>query len=408
MAPFYKYKALDASGRPVEDMIEAVNVQVAQKKLKQEGAYVTELREDTVKRDRELFPALSKLLYRIPGKDIGLFAKQLGMLLGAGIPLNTALSDIWSQCSNPNLRKVLGQMKEDVEGGKSLSEAMGEHDAVFPPVYKNMVQVGEATGSYEKTLNRLAELEQKNAELKGKAITALVYPGIMAIVSIGVILFLLASVVPQIETLFASFKGAELPLPTRIVLGVSNAFRDFWYLMVIVGVAGFAGFQSWRQTNEGKIKWDKIRLKIPLMGSIQNKIIVNRFARNLGILLDSNVPLLMALEIVGGTVGSDLFQQEIGNAIKEIREGQSLKDSLKHSEILPNMVKGMMSAGEASDRMGDVLLKVADIMEVEVDSAVRGLTNALEPIMIVFMGLIVGGIMISVMMPLYKMSELIK
>ena len=408
MPPVYRYKALDASGRLTEDMIEAASVQMAQKKLKQQGSYVTELKEDTVKRDRDFFPALSKLLYRIPGKDLGLFAKQLGILLGAGIPLNVALSDVWVQCTNPNLKKILGQMKEDIVAGKSLSEAMEEHKNVFPPVYKSMVQVGEATGSYEKTLNRLAELEEKNAELKSKAITALVYPGIMALVSIGVVLFLLTSVVPQIETLFANFKGAELPLPTRIVLGVSNAFRDFWYLMVIGSISAFAGWQSWKQTDKGKIQWDKIRLKIPLMGSIQNKIIVSRFSRNLGILLESSVPLLTALEIIGGTVGSELFNQEIKNAIQEIREGQSMKDSLKHSEILPSMAKGMMAAGEASDKMGDVLLKIADITEAEVDAAVRGLTNALEPIMIVFMGIVVGGIMIAVMMPLYKMSELIK
>ena len=339
---------------------------------------------------------------------MGLFAKQLGTLLGAGIPLNEALRDVWDQCHNLNLKKVLGQMKESVITGKSLSEAIGEHDNIFPPVYKSMIKVGEATGSYEKTLNQLAELEEKNAALKSKAITSLVYPIIMLVVSVGVVIFLLTSVVPQIQTLFSSFDGAELPLPTRIVLGVSDIFRNGWYLIIIVALGGSIGFLSWKQTDKGKIGWDRTLLKIPLLGNIHNKVVVSRFARNLGILLDSNVPLLAGLEIVGETVGSEVFKQELNNSIQEIKEGSSLKDSLKNSEILPHMAKGMMSAGEASDRMGDMLVKVADIMEAEVDSAVRGLTNSLEPIMIVVMGIIVGGIMIAVMLPLYQMSELIR
>ena len=299
-------------------------------------------------------------------------------------------------------------MKEDVVGGKSLSEAIGEHESVFPPVYKSMIQVGEATGSYEKTLNRLAELEEKNADLKNKAITALVYPGIMFLVSIAVVIFLLTSVIPQIETLFASFEGAELPFATRFVLGISSIFRKYWYLLILLSLGGFIAFQSWQQTEKGRIKWDTYRLKMPLLGKVQSKIIISRFSRNLGILLDSNVPLLNALEIVGNTVGNALFHREISVAIQDIKEGSSLKEALKESIILTHMVKGMMSAGEASDRLSEVLNKVADIMEAEVDTSVRGLTNALEPIMIIFMGIVVGGIMIAVMMPLYKMSELIK
>ena len=406
--PIYRYKALDPSGKSIEDFIEASSQQIAQSRLRNQNFYIMELKEDTVKRDRELFPQLAKLLYRISSKEMGLFAKQLGTLLGAGIPLNDALRDVWDQSSNPNLKKVLGQMKEDVLGGKSLSETIGEHESIFPPVYKSMIEVGEATGSYEKTLNRLAELEEKNAELKSKAITALVYPSIMFLVSIGVIIFLLTSVVPQIETLFSNFEGAELPFATQFVLGISGIFRKYWYLLIILSLGLIAGFQSWQQTKTGKITWDTYKLKIPILGNIQSKIIISRFSRNLGILLDSNVPLLSALKIVSDTVGSPLFSQEISTAIKDIEEGSSLKKSFKGSVILTHMVKGMISAGEASDRLSEVLGKVADIMEVEVDTSVRSLTNALEPIMIVFMGIVVGGIMIAVMLPLYKMSELIK
>ena len=176
---------------------------------------------------------------------------------------------------------------------------------------------------------------------------------------------------------------------------------------IIIG-RWIVGIQLWRQSPEGKLKWDRFRFKIPLLGKIQNKIIVSRFARNLGTLIDSNVSLLTALDIISDMSGSEIFKQELKRSIQEVREGSSLKKSLQKSEILPQITKGMISAGESTDRMAEVLLKVADIMEAEVDAAVRGLTSALEPIMIVFMGVVVGGIMVSVMLPLYKMTELIK
>ena len=243
----YRYKAFNNAGKQIEDYIEASTLQIARAKLKQQGMYVREIHEDILKRDREIFPQLSKLLYRISSKDMGLFARQLGTLLGAGISLNQALTDVWEQTENPNFKKVIGQMKEDVVSGKSLSESIAAHPDVFPPVYENMVKVGEATGTYELTLNRLAELEEKNAELKGKAITALVYPGIMLFVSIGVVMFLLTSVVPQIETMFAQFEGAELPLPTRIVLAVSSIVRNYWYILILFVAGCLTILDSWKK-----------------------------------------------------------------------------------------------------------------------------------------------------------------
>ena len=406
--PIYRYKAFNSSGKQIENYIESSSLSAAQANLKQQGYYIREIREDIIKRDRELFPELSKLLYRVSGKDMGLFSRQLGTLLGAGITLNQALTDVWEQTSNQHFKKIISQMKQDVVSGKSLSEAIAAHKDIFPPVYENMVKVGEATGSYESTLNSLAELEEKNAELKGKAITALVYPGIMLFVSFAVVIFLLTSVVPQIETMFAQFEGAELPLPTRIVLGISSFVRNYWYLAILGAGASLLLLGRWKSTTDGKLKWNRFVFKIPLLGKIQLKITVSRFARNLGILLERNVSLLVALSIVSGVVDSAILKKELEQAIKEIKEGISLKNALQKSEVLPQMTKGMMAAGEATDQMSKMLLKVATIMEAEVDSAVKGLTAALEPIMIVVMGGLVGGIMIAVMMPLYKLAELIK
>ena len=405
--PIFHYIAFNAKGDKVDGSIDATNLQIARNKLKQQKLYVKELKEDSAKRDRELFPFLSRILYRISRKEIGLFARQLGTLLGAGISIDEALSDVWEQTSNPHLKKIISQIKEDVIHGKSLSEGLGIQKQIFPPVYESMIRVGEATGSYEPTLYRLAELEEKNEELKGKAITALIYPAFMLVMSMAVVLFLLTTVIPQIESMFASLKG-ELPLPTRVVIALSHFIRDFWPFAILTFLAGMFGFYRYTKTAEGKKKWHGFILKIPFFGTLLKKIQVGRFARNLGVLLEAKVPLLSALEIVAGTVGNEVFAAELIKAGLDIQEGASFKESLKNSAILPHMAKGMIGAGEASDRMGEMLIKVAQILESEVETNVRGLTTSLEPIMIVVMGFLVGGIMAAVMMPLYKMTEYIK
>jgi len=405
--PIFEYKVFDESGNLSEGHIESHNIQAARQKLRQQKYYIKSLKEDSAKRDRQLFPFLAKLLYRIPRKDIGLFVKQLGTLLGAGITIDDAMQGVWEQTENEHLKKIIVEMRQALVSGKSLSDSFAEHKEIFPPVYENMVRVGEATGNYEAVLNRLSELEEKNEDLKSKTITAMIYPGIMFLLSISVVLFLLTSVVPQIEVLFKNFK-AELPLPTQIVLGLSSLVKNTWHFFLLATPFVYYFFQKWKSTSKGKLKWDTLKLKMPFFGSLFRKIEVSRFTRNFGTLLDSNVPLLSALEIINGTVENEIFRLEIEKAIEQIKEGDNLKDSLKSSVILPHLVKGMMAAGESSDRLSEMLLKSSDVLEAEVDTVVKRLTTALEPVMIIFMGLAVGGIMASVMMPLFKMSELIK
>lgn len=403
----YQYNAFTSAGEKVEGVIDAQSIDAARQKLKSRKLYVKEIKEDVSRRDRELFPVLGKLLHRVSRKEIGVFARQLGTLLGAGIKIDEALNDIYEQTDNQSLQKIVIQMKQSVVEGRSLSEAFAEHRDIFPPVYENMIRVGEATGSYEPTLHRLAELEEKNEELKSKAITAMIYPAFMLAISMGVIFFLLTAVVPQIENMFASF-DAELPLPTRITLALSSLVQNFWALGILAMVGGVLAFLKYRSKPEGKYRIDRTILKIPFFGSLVRKIQVGRFARNLGTLLEANVPLLSALEITAGTAGNEVFKTELLEADKQIREGASIREALRSSTFLPQMARGMMAAGEASDRMPELLLKIADIMESDVDAAVRRLTTSLEPVMIVFMGGIVAGIMASVMLPLYKMTELIK
>jgi len=406
MSVFY-YKALTHAGKEMSGHIEATNSQMALSQLKKQNLYIKELREDIAGRDRELFPFLSKIIYHVPRKDIGLFARQLATLLGAGIKLDNALGDIQEQTRNQHLSKSITSLKAAVTEGKSLSEAIGAQEHLFPPIYKQMIRVGEATGSYEKTLTRLAELEEKGSELKNKVITAMIYPVIMIMLSLFVVLFLLNSVVPQIQEIFESFK-AELPLPTKIVIFFSMITRRLWPLFIISIFGLYYALHVFKKKEGGQLKLDKFKLKIPLYGNLIRKLEVSRFSRNLGILLESGVPLLDSLTVVQTIVDNQIFKAELLEAARQIKEGESLVASFKSSTFLPHMVKGMISAGESSDRLAELILKTADIMENEVDTSVKGLTTALEPLMMIVMGGLVGGIMVAILMPLYQMSQLIK
>ncbi|RME87856.1 MAG: type II secretion system F family protein [Candidatus Hydrogenedentota bacterium] len=405
--PVFSYKAFDSAGKEVKGVIEAANLAMARSKLQQQRLYIREIQEDIAKRDRTLFPFLAKFIYRIPRKDIGLFAKELGTLLGAGISLDEALQDVWEQTSNPNLKKIILDIKNEVISGASLSEGLKNHSDIFPPVYSSMVQVGEATGSYETVLNRLSELEEKNYELKSKAITALIYPSFMFAMSIGVVLFLLTSVVPQIQNMFAKFKG-ELPLLTRFVIASSEFIRAGWPFLILLLVAALYGLYRYRKSEVGKLKTDELLFRLPLFGKLLKKIQASRFARNFGVLLESNVSLITAMEIVTDTITNEVFRQELKEGLVQIKEGVSIRQALSSSEVLPQMAKGLIAAGESTDKLPQMLIKVADILDREIDTAVKGLTTSLEPVLIVVMGVLVGGIMAAILLPIYQITQYIR
>ena len=405
----FQYKGFDATGKPKSGHLEATTVQVARTKLKQRGLFIKDLREDSGKRDRQLFPFLSKLIYRIPRKEIGLFARQLGTLLGAGIKLDRALQDIAEQTPRINLQKIISQIRASVLEGKSLSEALALNKDIFPPVYESMVKVGESTGSYEKTLLSLADIEEKNSDLKQKAFVSMIYPGFMLVLMVFVVLFLLTSVIPQIEQLFLSFGSrVQLPLPTRIVIAMSGAAQASWPFLIAGFFAAMYGLHRYRKTKKGRYKYDTFILKIPIFGKLIKKLQVSMFCRNMSALLGAKVPILLAMQIVENSVGNEVFKQELQVAAKAIQEGEALKVALMNSDFLPHMVKGMISAGESSDRLAELIKKASEIMENEVETAVKSLQSSIEPIMIVLIGVIVGGIMGAILMPLSKLTELIQ
>ncbi len=402
--PLFTYVAFNKKGKEEKGIVDANNIQAARTKLKNKGLYVRSIAEDREKEERDLFPFLTKLLYRIPRKEVGLFSKMLGTLLGAGIPLDRCLMSIIDQIENVYLKKVVIEMRADITEGLSLSESMKKHPTVFPDQYPSLIAVGESTGNYEDTLHRLAELEEKSAELKSKVQVAMIYPVIMGALSLAVSVFLLIVVIPQIEQLFASF-NATLPLITRIVIGLSYFLTNYWWLILISIFGGSLAFAKWKATENGIKVWDRFILRVPVVGSLLKKVLVSNFARNLSILLMNRVPLIVSLNIVSDVVNHTVFREEITAAIVKIKEGGKLSDSLQGSQILSQMVLGMLSAGEASDKVPEMMTKLSEIYESEVDTAIKSLTQSLEPIMILVMGGIIFTIMAAIMTPMYKLTQ---
>lgn len=400
----YQYIALSKAGKEDKGIVDAPNIQVARNKLKNKGLYVRTIKEDTEKKERELFPFLAKLVYRIPRKEVGMFVRQLGTLIGAGIPLDRSLSNIIDQTENKNFKKVVIEMKAAITEGASLSQAMEKHPDVFPKQFPSLISVGEKTGEYEKTLMRLAELEEASSELKSKVQVAMVYPFIMGLLSLVVAIFLLTIVIPQIQELFTQF-DAELPLITRIVIGISSAIINYWWLMIGSVFGGIYFFIRFKNSKNGRPKWDRFVLKIPIFGSLIKKVLVSGFARNLSVLLANRVNLITSLDIVSVAVSNHVFESEIRSAISKIKEGGKLSDSLQGSLILSPMVIGMISAGEVSDTVPQMMSKLADIFDSEVNNAIKSMTQSLEPIMIVVMGGLIFTIMAAIMTPMYKLTQ---
>lgn len=400
----YAYIAFNKTGKEVKDIIEANNLQAARTKLKQKGLYVKSIKEDEEKKDRELLPFIAKFLYSVPRKQVVMFIRQLGTLIGAGIPLDKSLNNISEQVENRNLKKIIIDIRASITEGQSLSQAMTKYPDVFPNQYPSLISVGEKTGEYENTLLRLSDLEEASLDMKAKVQTAMVYPFIMGLVSSAVAIFLLVFVVPQIQDMYQQF-GAELPFITKFVLAISNILTNFWWLLIAVAVGGGIGFSTWKNSPNGKRIFDTYFIKIPIFGKLTRKVLVSNFARNLGVLLTNRVSLLTALTIVSNVVNHYIFQTEITSAIDKIKEGEKLSSAFQNSTVLPPMVLGMIAAGEISDTVPQMMNKLADIYDKEVDTTIKSMMQSLEPLLLVVMGFVIFGIMAAIMTPMFKLTQ---
>jgi type IV pilus assembly protein PilC len=339
----------------------------------------------------------------VKAKELAIFTRQFSVMIDAGLPLVQCLEILAGQQENKVFQKVLTGTRSQVEGGATLSAAMRSSPKVFDALYVNMVEAGETGGILDTILQRLSSYIEKNVKLQRAVKSALVYPVGVISVAAGVITLLLWKVVPIFATLFAGL-GVDLPLPTKIVIAMSNFVGSIFGLLFLVAIVGaLFGLKAWYGTRQGRFILDTIVLKLPIVGILMRKIAVARFTRTLGTLISSGVPILEGLDITAKTAGNAVVEKALQQVRKSLEEGKSLTEPLREAEVFPGMVTQMIAVGEQTGAMDAMLQKIADFYEEEVDAAVKDLLTALEPIMIVFLGVIVGGVVISMYLPLFSL-----
>jgi len=395
--PDYKYQGTSRSGGTVSGVMTASNKSELQSMLKRQQITATKMTEKGKEFNVPTFGG------GVTSKELAIFTRQFSVMIDAGLPLVQCLEILASQQENKTFQKVLAATRAQVEGGSTLSTAMKSTPKVFDPLYSNMVEAGETGGILDTILQRLSTYIEKNVKLQRAVKSALVYPVGVLTVAAGVITLLLWKVVPIFATLFAGL-GVDLPLPTRIVIGLSNLIGSIFGLLILMGIiGGIVALKVWYGTPQGRYIMDAAILKIPILGVLMRKIAVARFTRTLGTLISSGVPILEGLDITAKTAGNAVVEKALQKVRKSLEEGKSLTEPLKESEVFPGMVTQMIAVGEQTGAMDAMLQKIADFYEEEVDSAVKDLLTALEPIMIVFLGLVVGGVVISMYLPLFSL-----
>ena len=406
--PVYEYKALDKNGKSRKGIVNADSAGAARKKLRTSGNYPIYINESSAKERREeQGKSFSfNLFERISTKEVHIFTRQLATLLGANIPLVPALASLVTQTNNTSFKKIIAQIKESVNEGNTLTNAMAEHPRIFSNIYVNMVRAGEASGSLDIVMERLADFGEKQEELRGRLSAALIYPCIMALICIGVLIILITYIIPNITQVFVEMDQV-LPLPTRVLIEVSDFLKLYWFAVGIGVLALVAGMRFLLQTSTGRTVWDRVALKIPIVGKVMQKIILARFASTLGSLLQSGVALIASMEIVKTIVNNSQIAQVVDEAIVQIREGKSMTISLSNSPWFPPMFIQMVGVGEQAGNLENMLTKVANAYEREVESAVTGMTALIEPLMIVAMGGVVGAIIISILLPIFEMNQMV-
>ena len=395
--PVYTYKGTNRAGNNVSGEATATSKADLQNQLKRQNITPTKMSEKGKEFNLPTFGG------GVNSKELAIFTRQFSVMIDAGLPLVQCLEILAGQQENKTFQKVLAATRASVEGGATLSAAMRQHPKVFDALYVNMVEAGETGGILDTILQRLSTYIEKNVKLKRAVQSASIYPiGVMTIAG-SVVTLLLWKVVPIFATLFAGL-GVDLPLPTKIVIALSNFIGSiFGFLILVAMVGSVVGVKVWYGTEQGRVAIDTIILKLPVVGILMRKIAVARFTRTLGTLIASGVPILEGLEITAKTAGNAVVERSLMKVRKSLEEGKSLTEPLKESEVFPGMVTQMISVGEQTGAMDAMLQKIADFYEEEVDAAVKDLLTALEPIMIVFLGVVVGGVVISMYMPLFSL-----
>lgn len=397
--PTYRYSAMDTSGRTVTGTLEADSLELVRAKLADLSYHILAIREA---KSRAGFNEWFTGMQRVKLRDLVMFSRQFATMIDAGLSVVKCLDILQKQTRNPKLKDVIGEVKRDVGGGMSLTEALQKHPRIFSPLYVNMMRSAEAGGILDQVLDRLATFLEKEQETRNKIKSAMTYPAVVFCFASLMLVALLFFVLPKFKGIFETM-GLDLPLTTKIMLNSSEYLRDYWYiaLVVIAGMVVLAKTLS--RTEKGKYAIDAGKLRMPVFGDLILKTSVSRFARTFGTLISSGVPVLRALEIVADTAGNRVISDTVVRARSSIKEGEKISTPLFGSKIFPVMVTQMIAVGEETGRLDQMLVKVSNFYDEEVDATLKSLTSLIEPLMIVGLGLIVGFIAVSVISPIYSL-----
>src|SRR3990172_192620 len=340
-------------------------------------------------------------------KDITIFSRQFATMINSGLSLTKSLNILAEQTENSALAELIGQVQKDVEGGQTLSEALARHPRAFSGLFVSMVKAGETGGVLDEVLVKVAEHYEKDMALKAKIKSAMAYPIVMFVMSMLIVFAMITFIVPVFVNMFATL-GGELPVPTKILVWASAAVRSFWYLMIAAVVGLRYAILNYKKTPQGKFMFDKLKLRLPVFGQLNTKLAVARFTRTFGTLVASGVPILQGLEIVSETANNEVIARAVKDTRASIKEGETIAKPLASSPIFPPMVVQMISVGEETGALDSMLRKIADFYDEEVAAMVEALTSLIEPLMIAIMGVIIGGIIVSLYLPMFKLITLIK
>jgi len=405
--PVFEYRALDARGKALQGLREADSPKTLRAALRREGVFLTDVvgqkqadaqaaRDVNVKR---------WVVGRISAEDLAIATRQLAVLVHAGIPLVEALTALVDQVDKEKLKRVLGDVKQRVNEGAALADALAAHPKVFGELYVNMIRAGEHSGALDVVLVRLADFTEAQARLRSKILGTMAYPALMMIIGSIVLGVLFTVVIPKITKIFEDTK-ATLPLTTRILMAFTGFVTQYWWALLALVALGIWGFVRWKRTPAGRARWHRFVLTVPIFGNLVRIIAIGRFARTLSTLLKSGVPLLTAMDIVKNVVGNDRLAEVIEQSRDSIREGESIAAPLKRSGEFPPLVHHMVAIGERSGALEEMLANVATAYESQVDTSIAALTSLLEPLMIVAMGVVVAFIVFSVLMPILQINTL--
>ncbi|WP_426750735.1 type II secretion system inner membrane protein GspF [Myxococcus sp. Y35] len=417
--PVFEYRGLNSAGKQIKGLLEADSPKTLRSKLRADGIFLTDVlaqaegsRAAVAKGANAALVArdidLRKLgRGRVNTDDVAIFTRQLSTLLGAGVTLVESLSALVDQVEKERFKRALSDIKQRVNEGSSLADAMGQHPKIFPSIYVNMVRAGEASGALDAVLTRLADFTENQARLQQKILSTMLYPAIMMLVGGGILVALMVFVVPKVTKIFETMK-ATLPLSTRILIASSNFFQNWWFVLVPLMVLAGVLFQRWTKSASGKPKWDRFTLKAPVVGNLVRLLSISRFARTLSTLLKSGVPLLAAMDIVKAIMTNTVLAEVVEKARDSIREGESIANPLKRSGEFPPLVYHMVAIGERSGQLEEMLTSVADNYETQVNVRISALTSLLEPLLIVVMGAVIAFVALSILMPILQVNSAIR